>query len=41
MVLAARDHVRLHTRTYPLADFASALDDLDHGRVRGRAVLVP
>jgi len=41
MVLAARDRVRLHTRTYPLADFASALDDLDHGRVRGRAVLVP
>ena len=41
MVLAARDRVRLHTHTYPLADFASALDDLDHGRVRGRAVLVP
>jgi Zn-dependent alcohol dehydrogenases len=41
MVLAARDKVKLHTRTYALADFASALDDLHHGRVRGRAILVP
>jgi NAD+-dependent secondary alcohol dehydrogenase Adh1 len=41
MVLAARDKVRLHTTTYPLADFARALDDLDRGRVRGRAILVP
>ena len=41
MVLAAQDKVRLHTKTYPLTDFGSALDDLDHGRVRGRAILVP
>lgn len=41
MVLAARGRVRLHTSTFPLADFARALDDLDHGRVRGRAILVP
>ena len=41
MALAARGTVQLHTHTYPLDDFASALDDLDHGRVRGRAVLVP
>jgi NAD+-dependent secondary alcohol dehydrogenase Adh1 len=41
MVLAARDQVRLHTSTYPLSEFARALDDLDHGRVQGRAVLVP
>jgi NAD+-dependent secondary alcohol dehydrogenase Adh1 len=41
MVLAATDRVRLHTTTYPLSDFARALDDLDHGRVQGRAILVP
>jgi NAD+-dependent secondary alcohol dehydrogenase Adh1 len=41
MVLAAEGKVKLHTKTYALADFASALDDLDHGRVRGRAILVP
>ncbi|CDR10947.1 NAD(P)-dependent alcohol dehydrogenase [Streptomyces iranensis] len=41
MVLAAQDRVRLHTTTYPLDRFQEALDDLDAGRVRGRAVLVP
>ncbi|WP_328610448.1 NAD(P)-dependent alcohol dehydrogenase [Amycolatopsis sp. NBC_00345] len=41
MVLAARGKVSLHTSTYPLADFARALDDLDNGLVRGRAILVP
>jgi NAD+-dependent secondary alcohol dehydrogenase Adh1 len=41
MVLAARDKVRLHTTEYPLDEYARALDDLDHGRVRGRAILVP
>jgi len=41
MVLAAQGKVTLHTTTYPLADFDTALDDLDHGRVRGRAILVP
>ncbi|MGV9385074.1 NAD(P)-dependent alcohol dehydrogenase [Nonomuraea sp. NPDC003707] len=41
MVLAAKGKVRLHTSTFPLADFARALDDLDNGRVRGRAILVP
>lgn len=41
MVLAAQGKVKLHTSTYPLSDFAAALDDLDHGRVRGRAILVP
>jgi NAD+-dependent secondary alcohol dehydrogenase Adh1 len=41
MVLAARDKVRLHTVTFPLDEYAHALDDLDHGRVRGRAILVP
>jgi NAD+-dependent secondary alcohol dehydrogenase Adh1 len=41
MDLAARGLVALHTVTYPLDAFDQALDDLDRGRVRGRAVLVP
>lgn len=41
MVLAGQDKVKLHTKTYALSDFASALEDLHHGRVRGRAILVP
>lgn len=41
MALAADDLVRLHTTTYPLTEFAQAFHDLEHGRVRGRAVLVP
>jgi NAD+-dependent secondary alcohol dehydrogenase Adh1 len=41
MVLAARGLVTLHTATYPLSDYQRALDDLDHGTVRGRAMLVP
>jgi NAD+-dependent secondary alcohol dehydrogenase Adh1 len=41
MVLAARGDVRLHTTTYPLDHFQSAIDDLDAGQVRGRAILVP
>ena len=41
MVLAAQGKVTLHTSTYPLADFSKALNDLDHGNVRGRAILVP
>jgi len=41
MALAAGGQVSLHTTKYPLADFQRALDDLDAGRVRGRAILVP
>ncbi|QUH04140.1 NAD(P)-dependent alcohol dehydrogenase [Saccharopolyspora erythraea] len=41
MVLAARGHVQLHTAKYPLERFQDALDDLDAGRIRGRAILVP
>ena len=41
MVLAQAGKVTLHTRTYPLADALDALADLDAGRVRGRAILVP
>jgi NAD+-dependent secondary alcohol dehydrogenase Adh1 len=41
MVLAETGKVTLHTRTYPLDDAVEALQELDHGRVRGRAILVP
>ncbi|POX38074.1 alcohol dehydrogenase [Streptomyces sp. Ru73] len=41
MTLAAHGRVRLHTTAYPLDRFQDALDDLDAGRIRGRAILVP
>ncbi|GAA3707827.1 NAD(P)-dependent alcohol dehydrogenase [Streptomyces tremellae] len=41
MVLAAQGRVRLHTAKYPLDRFQDALDDLENGRIRGRAVLTP
>jgi NAD+-dependent secondary alcohol dehydrogenase Adh1 len=41
MVLAARGAVTLHTAKYALNDFQSAIDDLDAGRIRGRAILTP
>ncbi|MCE0768364.1 NAD(P)-dependent alcohol dehydrogenase [Pseudonocardia kujensis] len=41
MELAARGLVTLHTQRYGLDDFQQAIDDLDAGRVRGRAILVP
>jgi NAD+-dependent secondary alcohol dehydrogenase Adh1 len=41
MVLAQAGKVTLHTRTYPLEDAVDAIADLDAGRVRGRAILVP
>lgn len=41
MVLAAQGKVALHTTKYPLEQFQQAIEDLDAGRVRGRAILVP
>jgi NAD+-dependent secondary alcohol dehydrogenase Adh1 len=41
MALAQAGKVALHTRTYPLDAAVEALSDLDAGRVRGRAILVP
>jgi NAD+-dependent secondary alcohol dehydrogenase Adh1 len=41
MALAQSGKVTLHTRTYPLDAAAEAFADLDAGRVRGRAILVP
>ena len=39
--LAEAGRVTLHTRTYPLDAAVDAVQDLDAGRVRGRAILVP
>ncbi len=41
MVLAQTGRVTLHTKIYPLDAAQDALADLDAGRVRGRAILVP
>ncbi|MGA4506925.1 NAD(P)-dependent alcohol dehydrogenase [Propionibacteriaceae bacterium G1746] len=41
MALAAQGKVTLHTQKYALDDFQKAIDDLDNGRVRGRAILIP
>jgi NAD+-dependent secondary alcohol dehydrogenase Adh1 len=41
MVLAEGGRVALHTRTYQLDAAPEAFADLDGGRVRGRAILVP
>jgi NAD+-dependent secondary alcohol dehydrogenase Adh1 len=41
MVLAQAGRVTLHTQKYPLDRAVEALHDLDAGRVRGRAILVP
>jgi len=41
MSLAASGRVTLHTTTYALDDYQQAIDDLDAGRIRGRAILVP
>jgi NAD+-dependent secondary alcohol dehydrogenase Adh1 len=41
MALAQAGQVTLHTKAYPLGAAPDALADLDAGRVRGRAILVP
>jgi NAD+-dependent secondary alcohol dehydrogenase Adh1 len=41
MTLTAQGKVTLHTSTYPLGAINDAIADLDGGRVRGRAILVP
>jgi len=41
MVLAQAGKVTLHTKTYPLDAAPDAFADLEAGRVRGRAILVP
>jgi len=41
MLLAQAGKVTLHTKTYPLDAAVDAIKDLDAGKVRGRAILVP
>jgi NAD+-dependent secondary alcohol dehydrogenase Adh1 len=41
MTLARQGRVTLHTRAYPLDAINDAMDDLDHGRLHGRGILVP
>jgi NAD+-dependent secondary alcohol dehydrogenase Adh1 len=41
MALAAQGAVNLHTQKYTLDDFQSAINDLNSGHVRGRAILTP
>jgi len=41
MVLAQAGRVTLHTQKYPLDSAVDALHDLEAGKVRGRAILVP
>jgi NAD+-dependent secondary alcohol dehydrogenase Adh1 len=41
MALAQAGQVTLHTKVYPLTEATEAIADLDAGRVRGRAILVP
>ncbi|MGH9243767.1 MAG: NAD(P)-dependent alcohol dehydrogenase [Acidimicrobiales bacterium] len=41
MALAGAGKVTLHTQEYPLDRANDALDDLNHGRVQGRGVLIP
>lgn len=41
MTLTAAGSVTLHTRTYPLEAFGDSVNDLEHGRLQGRGILVP
>jgi NAD+-dependent secondary alcohol dehydrogenase Adh1 len=41
MTLSARGEVTLRTQCYPLDAVNDAMDDLDHGRLHGRGILVP
>ncbi len=41
MILTAKGKVKLHTRTYDLADAVQAIHDLDSGTLVGRGILVP
>ena len=41
VALADQGKVVLHSARYPLATASDAIDDLRHGRIRGRAILIP
>jgi NAD+-dependent secondary alcohol dehydrogenase Adh1 len=41
VALAGQGKVTLHSTSYPLEAANDAIDDLRHGRIRGRAILIP
>jgi NAD+-dependent secondary alcohol dehydrogenase Adh1 len=41
VTLAGQGKVTLHCARYPLDAAGDAIDDLRHGRIRGRAILIP
>ena len=41
VTLASQGKVTLHCARYPLAATGDAINDLRHGRIRGRAILIP
>lgn len=41
MTLTAQGKVTLHTAMYPLDAALDAINDLDHGKLRGRGILIP
>jgi NAD+-dependent secondary alcohol dehydrogenase Adh1 len=41
VILADQGKVVLHSSRYPLEAANDAIDDLRHGRIRGRAILIP
>lgn len=41
MTLTAQGRITLHTAQYPLEAALDAIADLEHGRIRGRGILVP
>ena len=41
MTLTAQHRVALRTQSYPLDAVNDAMDDLEHGRLNGRGILVP
>ena len=41
IALAQQGKIAVHTVTYPLSEVKAAFDDLEHGRIAGRAVLIP
>ena len=41
MTLTAQGRIALETRIYPLDAVNDAMDDLDHGKLRGRGIFVP
>jgi NAD+-dependent secondary alcohol dehydrogenase Adh1 len=41
VALVSQGKVVLHSSSYPLEAANDAIDDLRHGRIRGRGILIP